>query len=82
MTSLPPLEFDARPLFAAGRPPLPAILNAINRLQPGQPLRLIAPFQPLPLYELLRARGFTPEPSEREDGAWEVLFRPMESAES
>lgn len=76
MTSLPPLELDVRPLFASGRPPLPAILNAVNRLQPGQALRLVAPFPPVPLYDLLRERGFTAEPREREDGAWEVLFRP------
>ena len=76
MTSPAPLEFDVRPLFASGRPPLAAILNAVNRLQPGQALRLIAPFQPLPLYELLAERGFTPEPNERDDGAWEILFRP------
>lgn len=80
MTSLPPLELDVRPLFASGRPPLPAILNAVNRLQPGQVLCLIAPFQPMPLYELLGERGYTPEPRERDDGAWEILFRPAEGA--
>lgn len=72
---LPPLEFDVRPLFKAGRPPLVPILDAVSRLQPGQALRLIAPMQPLPLYDLLGQRGFVPEPREREDGAWEILFR-------
>lgn len=75
MTSLPPLELDVRPLLASGRPPIATILNAINRLQPGQSLLLLAPFQPLPLYEMLGERGFTPEAREREDGTWEVLFR-------
>ncbi len=65
-----------RPLFAAGKPPLVPILNAVNRLQPGQALRLIAPMQPVPLYEMLGQRGFTPQPREREDGAWEILFTP------
>ena len=76
MTSLPPLELDVRPLFAAGRPPLVSILNAVNQLQPGQALLLIAPSQPVPLYALLGQRGFTPEPRQRADGAWEILFRP------
>ena len=80
MTSLPPLELDVRPLFAAGRPPLPAILTAVNRLQPGQTLRLIAPFQPVPLYQLLRERGLTPEAHGRTDGTWEILFRPAPAA--
>ena len=72
----PPFELDVRPLFAAGRPPLVPILNAVNRLAPGQALRLIAPLQPVPLYDLLSQRGFTPEAQERADGAWEILFRP------
>lgn len=76
MTNLPPLEFDARPLFASGRPPLPAILSVINRLEPGQALQLITPFEPLPLYDLLRGRGYSAVPHQREDGAWDVIFRP------
>lgn len=76
MNTPPPFELDARPLFAAGRPPLVPILNAVNRLEPGQALRLIAPFEPLPLFDLLAERGFTPESRERDDGAWEILFRP------
>jgi uncharacterized protein (DUF2249 family) len=82
MTSLPPHVLDVRPLFAAGRPPLPVILNAVAQLQPGQALRLIAPFEPAPLYQLLMERGFTAEPHQRDDGAWEIVFRPEEAAES
>ena len=80
MTSLPPLELDVRPLFAAGKPPLVPILNAVNRLQPGQALRLIAPIEPIPLYQLLGERGFTPESRQRDDGTWEILFRPTEES--
>ena len=76
MSPLPPLELDVRPLFASGTPPLIPILNAVNQLQPGQPLLLIAPMPPVPLYQLLAERGFTAEPRLREDGAWEILFRP------
>jgi len=78
MSAPPPLEFDVRPLFAAGQPPLVPIMEAVGRLQAGQALRLIAPFQPQPLYDLLRQRGYTPEPSARADGAWEILFKPTE----
>ena len=80
MNPPPPLELDARPLFAAGRPPLVPILNAVNRLEPGQALRLIAPIQPVPLFDLLAQRGFTHEARERDDGAWEILFRPTASS--
>jgi len=66
-----------RPLFAARKPPLPIILAAVNRLQPGQALRLIAPIEPRPLYDLLGQRGYTATPRAREDGAWEILFAPQ-----
>ena len=72
----PPFDLDVRPLFAAGRAPLIPILNAVNQLVPGQALRLIAPIQPVPLYDLLGQRGFSHEVHEREDGAWEILFNP------
>jgi len=75
------LELDVRPLLATGHPPLPAILNAVNRLEPRQPLRLIAPFQPVPLYKVLQERGYTPEETQRADGAWEIVFRPTETGE-
>jgi uncharacterized protein (DUF2249 family) len=76
MPSPAPLELDVRPLFAARRPPLPAILNAVNRLQPGQPFRLIAPMEPQPLYQVMAERGYDPAPRERDDGTWEILFTP------
>src|SRR4051812_24275870 len=42
-----PLELDVRALVARQRPPLPAIQQAIAQLEPGQALRLIAPFEPV-----------------------------------
>ncbi len=79
MTPLP-LELDVRPLVTAGRPPLPAILNAVSRLEPGQSLRLLAPFEPTPLYARLRERGLVPESTARADGSWEIMFRPAPAA--
>lgn len=76
MTSLPPRELDVRPLLATGRQPLPQILRAVGELAPGQALRLIAPLEPRPLYDLLGQRGYTASAQQREDGAWEVLFSP------
>jgi len=72
----PPLEIDVRPLFASDRPPMGAIMNALSRLQPGQALRLRAPFEPLPLYAHLQERGFLPESTQCADGSWEIVFRP------
>ncbi len=69
-----PLELDIRPLCDAHRPPLPAILDAVDTLAPGQPLRLIAPFEPAPLYQLLGQQGFTHLKRVRDDGVWEIVF--------
>jgi uncharacterized protein (DUF2249 family) len=69
-----PRELDIRPLCAAQRPPLPAILDVVAKLAPGQPFRLIAPFEPVPLYQLLGQQGFTYTTHTREDGAWEIVF--------
>ncbi len=73
------LELDVRPLCAQKKPPMPAILGALARLEPGQSLRLIAPFEPVPLYDVLGGRGFSHETHEREPGIWEVLFSPTTS---
>jgi len=69
-----PAELDIRPLCAAQRAPLPAILNAVSQLEDGQSLRLIAPFEPIPLYKLLDERGFSHVTTRREDGAFSITF--------
>lgn len=69
-----PLELDIRPLCAARQAPLPAILDAVGRLAHGQDFRLIAPFEPAPLYQLLGQQGFTATSRETGDGAWEITF--------
>lgn len=81
MSSVPPLEFDARPLFATGKPPLVPILNAVNRLATGQAFRLIAPIEPRPLMQMLSQRGFTAESRARDDGTWEIVFTPIDATE-
>jgi uncharacterized protein (DUF2249 family) len=70
------LELDVRPIVAARRPPMSDILAAVDRLAPGQALRLLAPFEPSPLYTLLGKRGFSHETSRADDGAWVIVFRP------
>lgn len=73
-TSLPPLQLDVRPLVEAKKPPMAAILDHVGRLAPGQGLQLIAPFEPVPLYQFLGQQGFRHETQVRDDGAWEILF--------
>lgn len=54
-----------------------AIMAALDQLEPGQPLRLIAPFRPEPLFRVLEKRGFSVEAHDQPNGDCEVLFRPL-----
>jgi uncharacterized protein (DUF2249 family) len=71
-----PLKLDVRPLLASKRPPLPAIMDAVSRLEDGQSLQLIAPFDPAPLRDMLAARGFDNTTRETAPGVWVVEFTP------
>ena len=66
---------DTRPIFARGETPCKAIDDAVASLMPGQPLVLIVPFEPVPLYTKLGNQGFTHEAKELSDGTWQVEFR-------
>jgi uncharacterized protein (DUF2249 family) len=74
-----PLDLDVRPILRDGGEPFGAIMEAVASLAPGQPLRLFAPFKPVPLFGLLGARGFEAAARETGGGDWEVLFTPQES---
>lgn len=76
MTSPDPLELDVRPQLARGEEPFGAIMAAVDALAPGQPLRLVAPFRPAPLFTVMANRGYASADRRRDDGAWEVTFTP------
>jgi hypothetical protein len=73
----PPLALDAPPAMDLRglQPPEPIvrILGALER-DPGAPLRVILPHEPVPLYSLLRERGYAYSGAPRADGGFEVLI--------
>jgi uncharacterized protein (DUF2249 family) len=71
---------DVRPILRAGGEPFEKIMQAVNTLEPGQGLRLLATFKPTPLLHVLGSRGFTHETKELDGGDWEVLFSPSAAA--
>lgn len=71
-----PFTLDVRDTLRSGGEPLPQILQAVGRLAPGQPLRLRATFEPLPLYAVLGRKGFDHSAVRHGEGDWEVLFSP------
>lgn len=73
---LPKLAATARALDLRGlQPPEPIvrIFEALER-SPHAPLRAILPHEPVPLYGLLRERGFAYTGAPRPDGSFEVLI--------
>ncbi|MGH8199273.1 MAG: DUF2249 domain-containing protein [Steroidobacteraceae bacterium] len=72
-----PLTVDVREELRRGGEPLPRILQAVKTLVPGQTLRLLATFEPLPLYAVLGRKGFGHSATRHGAGDWEVLFEPQ-----
>jgi len=54
--------------------PIVRIFAALER-SPGEPLRAILPHEPVPLYALLRERGFSYSGTQRADGGYELLIQ-------
>lgn len=75
-------DLDVRPILKAGGEPFSVIMEAVAALAPGQSLRLLASFKPLPLFQVLGARGFQPAAREIGGGDWEVIFTPVATAEA
>ncbi len=67
---------DVREILKAGGEPLAEIMQAVASLSPGQGLRLLATFKPVPLFGLMAQRGYTHAERELGGGDWEVIFSP------
>jgi len=76
MTIIEPVTLDVREELRSGGEPLPRIMEAVNQLMPGQALRLLTTFEPLPLYTVLAHKGFSHKAIHRDTNDWEVVFTP------
>lgn len=79
MTVPSPLTLDVRDILRAGGEPFDAIMQSVSALAPGQSLRLLATFRPVPLFAVMEGRGFTHAAQQLPDGVWEVRFTPKGS---
>lgn len=66
---------DVRPILADGGEPFVLIMETAAPLKSGEILLLVAPFEPVPLYQALGERGFTHETHSADAGEWWVLFK-------
>lgn len=63
---------DLRPRIARGEHPIGEVLAAAGSLAPGGVLELVAPFEPRPMLERLRALGCEVTATSMPDGSWVV----------
>ena len=80
MTTLDVSTLDVRDILKAGGEPFSHIMQAVESLPPGQGLRLLATFKPVPLFGVMAQRGFGHTEREIGGGDWEVVFMPAHAA--
>lgn len=69
-----PAILDVRTELRQGGRPMAAILRAAKGLRRDQDLIVLATFEPIPLYAVMRLRGFRHETRQLPGGDWEVRF--------
>jgi uncharacterized protein (DUF2249 family) len=50
--------FDAREMIETGGHPLPVVMDAIGKLEPGQIYAIVTPFEPAPMIDKVREEGY------------------------
>ncbi len=73
----PAIQFkrlDVREMLRQGREPLPKIREAVDKLQAGEGLVVVAPFLPSPLIEKLNSEGFSSRLERGTGPDWLVYF--------
>lgn len=71
---------DVRQEIANGGEPFPLIMRAVTGLRSGEKMLLIAPFEPVPLYDVMAMQGFAHQSKPIANGDWEVLFSRYDDA--
>ena len=67
-------ELDVRPILAGGNDPLKQIMLKVNELQDGHWLKIINTFEPLPLINLMRSKGFSSNTDTVQSGLIHTYF--------
>ena len=65
---------DVRDDFRTGQHPCDKIHDALSGVAPGETLRLLVPFEPVPLFEVAARNGLGHRSSQTPEGDWEILF--------
>ena len=68
------VTLDLREEFRAGQSPRDTVYAALHGVGPQETLRLLVPFEPVPLFSLAAKLGLAHTARPQEGGDWEVLF--------
>ena len=63
------VEFDVRPTLASGVDPFEAIMGKLKEMNDDQTLLVINTFEPIPLLNILKTKGYEYEVERPEDGS-------------
>lgn len=74
--NIPLRTLDVRPTLRAGGEPFDEIMKAVVSLAEGEGLRLLATFEPVPLFKVMELKGYTSLSRPLDGGEWEVTFTP------
>lgn len=74
LDELRPVHVDVRDDIARGAEPFPRIMAAVKALGERETLVLRAPFEPIPLYDVLGQRGLSHWTDRHDDRDWSVWF--------
>ncbi len=70
---------DVRATIKSGGEPFDDIMQAVRELPPGEDLVLLAPFDPVPLFGVLGAQGFSHTSEALPGGDFRVRFSRKDS---
>ncbi len=68
------IELDVREDLKNKLEPFQKIMSAIQLLEVGDTFILHAPFKPVPLFAVMKAKGFTHEAEQLDKKHWKVTF--------
>jgi len=76
------VEFDVRPILEGGVDPFEAIMGKLKEMRDDQTLLIINTFEPVPLLNILKTKGYEYEVERPEDGVVHTYLKKVVDAES
>lgn len=68
------VELDVREDIKNKQEPFQKIMQAVDSLQEGDIFVLHAPFEPVPLFNVLGGKGFEAQPEKISEDHWKITF--------